>query len=129
MGSQIPQDIEQIMQEVDADGSGCIDYTEFLAAALDKRIYAKQDVCWSAFCVFDKNNDGKITLQELKQVLGNKSLQGVVNEKDVQDIEKVFKDTDSDGDKHISFDEFLHMMHGSDRKTLQGGRVQKHQSL
>ncbi|CAK9095627.1 unnamed protein product, partial [Durusdinium trenchii] len=33
----IPPDLLQIMQEVDSDGSGNIDYTEFLAATLDKR--------------------------------------------------------------------------------------------
>lgn len=35
----IPGDIEQLMRDVDSDGSGVIDYTEFVAATLDKRQY------------------------------------------------------------------------------------------
>merc|ERR1712031_57955 len=68
---EIPADLQQIMEEVDSDGSGVIDYTEFLAATLDKRVYMKEDVCWSAFRVFDRNGDGVISKEELKQVLGN----------------------------------------------------------
>merc|ERR1711920_739253 len=68
---EIPPDIQQIMEDVDADGSGVIDYTEFLAATLDKRTYLKEDVCWSAFRVFDRNGDGKISQDELKAVLGD----------------------------------------------------------
>lgn len=35
----IPSDLEQLMRDVDSDGSGVIDYTEFIAATLDKRLY------------------------------------------------------------------------------------------
>merc|ERR1712046_90543 len=66
---EIPADLQQIMQDIDSDGSGQIDYTEFLAATLDKRMYLQEDVCWSAFRLFDRNGDGKISQEELKQVL------------------------------------------------------------
>merc|ERR1712190_693559 len=66
---EIPPDLQQILEDVDSDGSGVIDYTEFLAATLDKRSYVKEDVCWSAFRVFDRNGDGSISKEELKQVL------------------------------------------------------------
>merc|ERR1712226_784639 len=75
---EIPPDLQQIMEDVDSDGSGVIDYTEFLAATLDRRIYMKEDVCWSAFRVFDRNGDGKISPDELKQVLGDGSVTEVV---------------------------------------------------
>merc|ERR1712151_640851 len=55
---EIPADLQQIMEDVDSDGSGVIDYAEFLAATLDRRVYMKEDVCWSAFRVFDRNGDG-----------------------------------------------------------------------
>merc|ERR1719359_573110 len=54
---EIPPDIQQIMEQVDSDGSGVIDYTEFLAATLDKRVYVQEDVCWQAFRAFDLNDD------------------------------------------------------------------------
>jgi len=37
----IPDDLKEILMDVDSDGSGVIDYTEFLAATLDKRVYAE----------------------------------------------------------------------------------------
>ncbi|CAE7252857.1 CPK2 [Symbiodinium sp. CCMP2592] len=46
---------------VDSDGSLKIDYTELLAATLD-RMYSQEDVCWSAFRVFDRGGDGKISI-------------------------------------------------------------------
>merc|ERR1711920_412338 len=78
----IPADLQQIMEGVDADGSGVIDYTEFLAATLDKRTYLQEDVCWSAFRVFDRDGDGKISKQEIAAVLGD----GDVKDHAVRDI-------------------------------------------
>ena len=54
----IPVDLQQILKDVDSDGSGVIDYTELLAATLDKRSYLTEEVCWGAFRTFDKNGDG-----------------------------------------------------------------------
>eukprot|EP00435_Cladocopium_sp_Y103_P058488 s288_g20.t1 len=73
---EIPPDLQAIMEDVDADGSGVIDYTEFLAATLDRRQYIQEDVCWSAFRVFDRNGDGKISQDELKMVLHNSEAHG-----------------------------------------------------
>ena len=36
-------------------------------ALTDRQQYMKEDVCWAAFRVFDRNGDGHISTQELKQ--------------------------------------------------------------
>lgn len=105
----IPPDLLQIMQEVDSDGSGNIDYTEFLAATLDKRMYIQEDVCWSAFRVFDRNGDGKISMEELQQVLGSNEVEEVVGAKALADL---MLEVDGNGDGFIDFKEFLAMMRG-----------------
>ena len=72
------------------DGSGRIDYTEFIAATLrqagmvsetcdmqcacratapGQKQYLQKEVLWSAFRVFDKDGTGKITKQELGAIL------------------------------------------------------------
>merc|ERR1712048_888033 len=71
---EIPADLQQIMEEVDSDGSGVIDYTEFLAATLDKKVYMAEDVCWQAFRIFDRNGDGKISKEEIEHVLNDSSV-------------------------------------------------------
>merc|ERR1712232_648222 len=67
--SEIPIELQQIFDSVDVNFNGSIDYSEFLAATLEKRTYIREDVCWSAFRRFDRNGDGQISHEELRQVL------------------------------------------------------------
>lgn len=106
---EIPFDLQQIMDEVDSDGSGVIDYTEFLAATLDRRMYIQEDVCWAAFRVFDRDGNGKITKEEILEVLGNGDVQNMA----MRDICDLMKDVDANGDGEIDFEEFMQMMRGS----------------
>mmetsp|Transcript_41483 Transcript_41483/g.96931 ORF Transcript_41483/g.96931 Transcript_41483/m.96931 type:complete len:489 (-) Transcript_41483:204-1670(-) len=101
-------DMQDILDSVDADGSGCIEYKEFLAATLDKRQYLQEDALWSAFCVFDKNGDGKICLDELRQVLSDDSVGALCDAKQL--AESIFKEVDEDGSGEIEFEEFVQMM-------------------
>jgi calcium-dependent protein kinase len=107
--TELPQDLKQIMEGIDADGSGVIDYTEFLAATIEKRLYIQEDVCWTAFRVFDMNGDGKITPNELRMVLNNGNMESVV---DINATADLLKEVDRNGDGAIDFKEFMGMMRG-----------------
>lgn len=54
------------------DQSGKIDYTEFLAATIDSQVYLKEQSLTLAFSSFDLDRNGKISKEELKEVLGSK---------------------------------------------------------
>ncbi len=57
------------MNSIDTDKSGKIDYTEFLAATMETNLYLKEEKLFMAFKMFDKDGNGKISAQELKEVL------------------------------------------------------------
>ncbi|CAE8623275.1 unnamed protein product [Polarella glacialis] len=104
--TEIPADFAAILKDVDSNGSGVIDYTEFLAATLDKKAYIQEDVVWAAFRVFDRDGNGKISKQELEQVLND----GEVAALAVRDIAELLQEVDKNGDGEIDFDEFFTMM-------------------
>mmetsp|Transcript_163545 Transcript_163545/g.289479 ORF Transcript_163545/g.289479 Transcript_163545/m.289479 type:complete len:635 (-) Transcript_163545:87-1991(-) len=67
--SRPPSWIEDLTDHLDSDWSGEVDYTEFLAAAMDHHIEDRRDLAWAAFCSFDLDGDGSISRQELEFVL------------------------------------------------------------
>jgi len=105
--TDIPKDLKEIMQAIDADGSGQIDYTEFLAATMDKKTYVQEDLCWAAFRVFDRDNSGAITKHELAQVLGDSKVEGALGR---SACAEVLAECDLNGDGQIDFEEFMSMM-------------------
>lgn len=104
---KIPADLQQLLESVDADGSGKIDYTEFLAASLERRVYLKKDACWAAFRVFDRNGDGQISMEELKMVLKDDNMQSVAT---AQHLQQMMSEVDLNGNGSIDFEEFMQMM-------------------
>ena len=98
-----PNDVFNLFKTLDADKNGRIDYTEFLAATLDKQTYLKKERLYEAFCVFDKDGSGHISKQELVDVLKTEKSQE-------KEIEKYIKAADKNGDGLIDYKEFLEHM-------------------
>jgi calcium-dependent protein kinase len=93
-----------MMQEADLDGSGRIDYTEFIIAASHKRNLLSRERLQVAFATFDKDNSGLITASELRLILGNK------RNYDVRIWDEILREVDSNGDGVIDIREFCDMM-------------------
>merc|ERR1712007_228733 len=102
----IPEYLENIIELVTSDGNGKVNYTEFLAATLDKKIYHDESVLWEAFRVFDRNGDGKISKGELTSLVNEGSIEGVL----ARDVHEIMLEIDLNGDGDIDFQEFMQMM-------------------
>lgn len=103
----VPKELQRLIQAVDADGSGEIDYTEFLAATLERKTCLQENACWAAFRVFDKNGDGQISRKELVEVLAGREVTSTVSQ---EQIDNILADVDQNGDGFIDFSEFMAMM-------------------
>lgn len=105
MGDLAEDEVDKIMRIADTDGSGEIDYSEFVVATINKRKLLSNEKLEAAFNLFDKDGSGSISAIEIKEVLGvGKS----IDEKVWNDI---IMEVDGNGDGEISFSEFRTMMH------------------
>mmetsp|Transcript_25908 Transcript_25908/g.74296 ORF Transcript_25908/g.74296 Transcript_25908/m.74296 type:complete len:548 (-) Transcript_25908:198-1841(-) len=95
-----------VMAALDGDGNGEVNYSEFLAASLERRLYLEESACWSAFRIFDRNNDGKISQEELAEVLTSSSVADTFGDA----AARLLHEADLNADGFIDFDEFMVLM-------------------
>ncbi|CAH1728207.1 unnamed protein product [Chironomus riparius] len=86
-------ELQYMINEVDADGSGSIDFDEFLKmmGGIVKSPEDEEREMWDAFQVFDKNGDGFVSIDELKFVLTN-----LGERLTDQEMNEILKDADVD---------------------------------
>ena len=93
-----------MMTEVDTDGDGEIDFDEFLSMMKEMSGDSEKELL-QAFQVFDKNKDGFISADELRQVMA--TLGETLSQ---EEIEEMIKEADQDGDGQGDYNEFVKMM-------------------
>lgn len=71
LNKETAEEIMNVFNKLDADKNGSIEYTEFIAATMTQKMYLKEEKIYQAFKLFDKNGDGFITADEIKEVLGS----------------------------------------------------------
>ena len=95
-----PEELERLMEEVDEDGNGKIEYEEFLMAMENK---SKEDeyTIKQAFAILDRSDSGYITPNDLRHAMiclgENYSL---------EEITEMLSLVDEDQDGVINFQEF-----------------------
>jgi calcium-dependent protein kinase len=63
------EEVDHIMEQADTDGSGAIDYSEWLIATMDKATLLSKTNLEATFAAFDSDSSGSISVDELKQKL------------------------------------------------------------
>mmetsp|Transcript_15609 Transcript_15609/g.45047 ORF Transcript_15609/g.45047 Transcript_15609/m.45047 type:complete len:520 (+) Transcript_15609:49-1608(+) len=109
--------VRRLLQIIAEEGREGVQYTEFLAATLQSKSYIERNVCWTAFNVFDLDGDGRISLDELEQVLQ----QGLGSPGERTALKSLLAEHDIDGDGTLSFQEFMRMMGLGARSAAVGG--------
>jgi len=57
------------MQSIDMEHTGSINFTQFIAATMDKSLYLKEEKLLECFKLFDTNGSGIIKAESLKEIL------------------------------------------------------------
>jgi len=109
LNEKAAKEVQQVLEGIDTDHSGNINYTEFIAATMEKTSYLKEERLYACFKIFDKDGNGTITADELKEVLGTND--ALKHESSYW--EQMIREADSNGDGVIDYNEFLNMMNTS----------------
>ncbi|KAA0044175.1 hypothetical protein IC582_009627 [Cucumis melo] len=98
-------EIQMLIEAVDTNGKGTLDYGEFVAVSLHLQRMANDEHLRKAFSYFDKDGNGFIEPDELRDALvedGADDCTDVAND--------IFQEVDTNKDGLISYEEFVAMM-------------------
>jgi len=103
-----PEQLAECIEAVDGDGSGSVDFDEFLALMAKKTKEAEDEhELREAFRVFDKKNTGTIDTNDLKVIF--RALDPDMSD---EEIEQIIAEVDEDGSGTVDFEEFMKLMSG-----------------
>lgn len=98
------KDYISLMNSLDKDGNGFVDYTEFITGAINIATILNIENLTAAFKLLDADNSGFIDLDELKQAFDSN------NAKDADIFLQIMNEADLNKDGKISFEEFKTVM-------------------
>lgn len=96
------EDWDKMVNAMDTDGDGKIDYTEFITAAYNRELLLSQQNLQIAFKMFDQDGNGTLSMDELKSVFASGSASGKT-----EDVwQQIIASADTNKDGVIDFSEF-----------------------
>ncbi|XP_035687803.1 calmodulin-alpha-like [Branchiostoma floridae] len=106
------KEMEKILQDVDPDSEGSIDFADFLAVMAKRQKDTEQEEeLRAAFRAFDMDHNGTIDTKELRSVMTD-LCDDITNE----DIDEMFYHFDKDGDGMISYEEFISVVMAAEKE-------------
>uniref|UniRef100_A0A1I8G9Y4 Calmodulin n=3 Tax=Macrostomum lignano TaxID=282301 RepID=A0A1I8G9Y4_9PLAT len=100
------EELKEMIKEVDQDGSGSIEFDEFLEMMKKQMNSAdSEEEVRRAFRLFDADGDGFLSATELHQVMQN-----LGERLTMEEVEAMIGEADTDRDGQVSFSEFAKIM-------------------
>jgi len=105
------EELNEIILEVDDDGSGLLEFEEFAQLAakflLEEDLVEMKKELKEAFRIYDKEGNGYITNEVFLEIL--RELDPKLTQENLDDI---IEEIDEDGSGTVDFEEFMQMMTG-----------------
>jgi len=101
------QEMQEIFEGIDVNGTGTIEYTEFLAAAVDRSKCQEEGVCRYAFDVLDWDGDGEISPKDLKHALHHRRLSSALD----AEFQAIDESVPIDRDRSRSLSDIAALLH------------------
>eukprot|EP01017_Pseudomicrothorax_dubius_P023101 TRINITY_DN2479_c0_g6_i1.p1 TRINITY_DN2479_c0_g6~~TRINITY_DN2479_c0_g6_i1.p1 ORF type:complete len:402 (+),score=120.69 TRINITY_DN2479_c0_g6_i1:84-1289(+) len=100
----------RVLEQVDVNNNGTIDYSEFLTAYVSRQKLISKQRLESTFKAIDKDGNGFIFAEELSDFLDAKGSQK-------EQIKEIIEKSDANKDGKISLEEFLNLIEGFSSNT------------
>lgn len=99
-------ELQDMLNEVDYDGNGTVDFSEFLIMMAPKMSDTEsEEEIREAFRAFDKDGNGFIDATEIWHAMTNLG-ERLTNE----EVDEMIREADIDGDGEVNYEEFIKMM-------------------
>jgi len=98
--------VAQLMSKADLNSDGALSYQELVLTAVQRKLLAKEERMFQAFCKVDKDGNGLISKEELEEALGE----------DREMVGAILAKLDVDGDGMVDYDEFLQYWEDSETR-------------
>ncbi|EFJ07531.1 hypothetical protein SELMODRAFT_236268 [Selaginella moellendorffii] len=99
-------ELQDMIDEVDKDKSGTVEFPEFVALMARKiRGGECEEELKEAFRVFDRDQNGYISAVELRQVMASMG-----QKLGQEELEEMMREADVDGDGNVNYVEFVKIM-------------------
>lgn len=115
-------DFSKLVENIEYMGKGKLNYSQFLIAAMDRKKEINEEHLWTLFKHFDLDDNGMITLEEMKYVLEKSGCN--INENEADEIMEEFK---SRAPNAMNYETFVDLMRciteeHSEHESFRGSR-------